>query len=143
MGDNMAIVGFNFTKMSAERKHVQEKGKIEIKNNVSIIDVQESKVSLGSPAQKVAEITFDFSALYEPKMGSIKFSGEVLYLGETKTIDTFVENWTKTKKLPAEAMAAVMNNILNKCNIQALILSQQVNLPPPIKLPRVEAKKEA
>ncbi|MBI2659815.1 hypothetical protein HYX07_01500 [Candidatus Woesearchaeota archaeon] len=40
------IVGFGFTKLSAE-KGQQSKGKIDINNNVSIKDIQEDSFSLG------------------------------------------------------------------------------------------------
>ena len=52
-----------------------------------------------------------------------------------------MKGWKKNKAIPKEAMTAVINTALTKCNIQALILSQQVNLPPPIPLPKVGAKK--
>jgi hypothetical protein len=35
-------------------------------------------------------------------------------------------------------MSAILNTVLTKCNIEALILSQEVNLPSPIPLPKVK-----
>ena len=35
-------------------------------------------------------------------------------------------------------MTTLLNALLAKCNVQALILSQDVNLPPPIPLPKVQ-----
>jgi hypothetical protein len=49
-----------------------------------------------------------------------------------------MDTWTKTKKLDKELMTLITNFILIKCNIKALELSQQVNLPPHIRLPLVE-----
>jgi len=48
----------------------------------------------------------------------------------------------KRIKVPKDIMSGVLNTVLTKCNIEALILSQKVNLPPPIPLPSVrqEAK---
>jgi hypothetical protein len=40
-------------------------------------------------------------------------------------------------------MENILNSILTKCNIQALILSQDVNLPSPIPLPKVRQEPEA
>jgi hypothetical protein len=37
-------------------------------------------------------------------------------------------------------MVPVLNSILAKCNIQAIILTREVNLPPPIPLPKVQFK---
>ena len=41
------------------------------------------------------------------------------------------------KKIAKDIMSRVLNAVLAKCNIEALILSQEVNLPPPIPLPKV------
>ena len=136
----MTIVGFNFIKMSAERKPGAVKGKIDIKNNVTITNVEESKLSIGSSSQKVARFEFDFTAFYEPKIGSIKFSGEILYLGDKDKIDSLIKGWQKDKKVEKDVLTGLINTVLNKCNIQALILSQQVNLPPPIPMPKVQAE---
>ena len=70
----------------------------------------------------------------------MEFEGEVLALVEN--VEEIIKNWKKDKKLPKEIMTSVMNSVLNKCNIQALILSQTVNLPPPIPLPKVQAEKK-
>lgn len=138
----MAIIGFNFTKISAERKEKTVKGKIDIKNNVAITNVEESKLSIGNESQKVAKFSFDFDAIYEPKIGSIKFTGEILNLGEAKKIDELIASWKKDKKLSPEITTNLINTILTKCNIQALILSQQINLPAPIPMPKVQAGKK-
>ena len=49
-----------------------------------------------------------------------------------------LDGWKKDKKLPKEIMTTILNSVLTKCNIQALILSEQINLPPPIPLPKLQ-----
>ncbi|MBW2995720.1 hypothetical protein KY332_00295 [Candidatus Woesearchaeota archaeon] len=134
----MAIVGFSFTNIKAERKPDSVKGKIDIKNNVVLSNVEESGIKMGSASQKVAKISFDFNVSYEPKLGSMKFSGDVLYLGEAAKIDGLVVAWKKDKSLSKEIAPGILNTVLNKCNIQAVIMSQQVNLPSPIPMPKVQ-----
>lgn len=137
------IVGFGFTKLSAE-KGEPSKGKIDINNNVSIKDVQEDSFSLGKDKQQdVLRFLFEFTSKYEPNVGSILFEGELLYMEEQKKAKEIIGNWKKDKKLPKEMMAGLLNTILTKCNVQALILSQQVNLPPPIPLPKVQMQQQA
>lgn len=132
------IVGFGFTKLSAEKVE-KAKGKIDINNNVSIKDIQEDNFSLGKDKQQnVLRFIFEFTSKYEPKIGSILFEGELLYLEEPKKAKEILSSWKKDKKLPNEIMAGLLNTILTKCNVQALILSQEVNLPPPIPLPKVQ-----
>ena len=73
------IVGFGFTKLSAE-KNETAKGKIDINNNVSIKDVQEDSFSLGKDNQNILKFIFEFTSKYEPSVGAILFEGELLYL---------------------------------------------------------------
>lgn len=137
------IVGFGFTKLSAEKGQAS-KGKIDINNNVSIKDVQEDSFSLGKDKQQnVLRFLFEFTSKYEPNIGNILFEGELLYMEEPKTAKEILSNWKKDKKLPKEMMAGLLNTILTRCNVQALILSQQVNLPPPIPLPKVQVQQQA
>ena len=53
--------------------------------------------------------------------------------------DEIVKGWKKNKQVPKETMTEVLNTILARCNVSALMLSRDVNLPPPIPLPKVEA----
>lgn len=134
----MAIVGVNFTKISVEKNELA-KGKININNNVSIKDVKEKDLIPGKNIdQKGLDFVFEFVSKYQPNLGEIKLNGSVLFVGSKKTVDDVMKSWKKDKKIPKEAMTAVLNTALTKCNIQALILSQQVNLPPPIPLPKVK-----
>ena len=134
----MTIVGFNFTKIEAEKKEMI-KGKININNNVNINQVEEKDLSLGNQKQKVLTFNFEFIAKYDPNIGSIKFTGEVLFMGDAKQTKEILDGWKKNKKLPKEVMPNILNTIMSKCNIQALILSEQINLPPPIPLPKLQA----
>jgi len=135
----MVIVGFNFNEIKAERKSAPS-GKVSIKNNVAIKDVAEQELSLGKAKQNSLKFTFEFTAKYEPDIGNIGLIGDVIYMEEEKKVKEILKSWKKDKKVPGDVMTNILNNVLTKCNIQALILSQEVNLPPPIQLPRVQPK---
>lgn len=137
----MTIVSFNFTKIEAEKKE-SGKGKININNNVAITDVGEKDLSLGNEKQKVLSFTFEFTSKYEPNIGQIKLVGDVLYMDDSKKVKHVLEDWKKDKKLPKDIMTGILNTILNRSNVQALILSQEVNLPPPILLPKVQVEQK-
>ena len=130
------IVGFGFTKLSAE-KNANSKGKIEINNNVTIKNIEESDIALGKDKQTAIKIIFNFLSKYSPDLGNISFEGEIIYMADSKKGKEIIASWKKDKKLPKDLMAPILNTILTKCNIKALILSQDVNLPPPIPLPKV------
>ncbi|MDP7115837.1 MAG: hypothetical protein QF632_00920 [Candidatus Woesearchaeota archaeon] len=132
----MTIVGFSFTKMIVERK-ASVKGKINIANNISIKEVKESQIALGKGKETAIKLTFDFSSKYNPNVGIINLIGEVLNIEDEKKTKDILKEWKKSKKLPQEIMTPILNHILNKCNIQSLILSKDLNLPPPIPMPRI------
>lgn len=137
------IVGFGFTKLSAEKKEAA-KGKIDINNNVTIKDIQEDSFSLGRDKQQnVLKFIFEFTSKYEPSVGTILFEGELLYMEEPKKAKEIIASWKNDKKIPKELMAGLLNTILTKCNVQALILSQEINLPPPIPMPKVQVQPQA
>ena len=53
-----------------------------------------------------------------------------------KKVKKAIDGWKKEKKVDKDIMTQVLNTALTRCNVQALILSQDLNLPPPIPLPR-------
>ncbi len=134
----MTIIGFNFTKINAERTK-QAQGKINIDNNISIKEVEKVDLSLGSNKQYGIKFTFAFTTHYEPKVAEMNLEGEIYYTDTDKKINEVIDSWKKKKKVEEEFMGEILNTILNKCNIQALILSQEIGVPAPIPLPKLEA----
>jgi hypothetical protein len=132
----MTIVGFNFTKISVE-KRAPVKGKISISNNVAIKDVEKIDLALGSSKQEGLRFVFTFTSKYEPDVGDIELTGEVLYLAEAKQAKEILDSWKKDKRVSNDIMSLILNTVLSRCNIEALIVSKDVNLPPPIPLPKV------
>ena len=130
------IVGFSFTKINAEKLSLI-KGKIDINNNVTIKNVEQADFSLGKKKQDALKFIFEFASKYEPSIGSISFEGEIIYVSEPKSTKEILDAWSKEKKIEKDLMASILNTILTKCNVQALILSQEINLPPPIPMPKV------
>ena len=135
----MAIVGFNFTRVSAERG-TPARGRIEVKNNVQIKEVEKTDFSFGAAKQAGLKIIFEFKSVYNPKIGEIALEGELLDIEDEKSVQEVLGEWKKKKKLPDNIMSMVINSILTKCNIEALIMSKELNLPPPIPMPKVVAK---
>ncbi|PIY60661.1 hypothetical protein COY95_00625, partial [Candidatus Woesearchaeota archaeon CG_4_10_14_0_8_um_filter_47_5] len=114
----MGIVGFEFTKIHGE-KSGPARGKISIKNNISFKDVEDINLSLGKNEQKGLKFIFSFITGYEPKIGSLEIEGFVLHLDEEKVVKETIEKWKKDKGIKKELSVYLINNILDKCNIQA------------------------
>ncbi len=136
----MAIVGFNFSKIQAAR-HNPVRGKINISNRVAIKDVEQADLSLGKDKQKGVKFIFNYVSKYEPKIGDIELEGDLLYLSDDKAVKGILDEWKKSKKIPESVMGSILNTILSKCNIQALVTSKDVNLPPSVPMPKVQINK--
>lgn len=132
------IIGFGFTKVLAEKKK-GIKGNINISNNVGIVGIEEVKLT-ADPKKTTIRTKFKFESKYEPDIGGIYIEGEVVSLLDKKVGEDLVKQWEKEKKLPAQFLASIINPILDRCNIQSLILCKDLNLPAPIPLPKVNVQ---
>lgn len=138
----MALVGFNFVKISGEKK-TEAKGKISVKNNVVLKKVQKSNLNFSLGNDQGIEVEFGFNSIYSPEIGAIEISGKILLLEPKDKADEIVKEWDKSKKLPPLLMQQVFSTILRKCNIQAINMSEDLGLPSPIRLPDVQLKTKA
>lgn len=132
----MTIVGFNFTKISAERKNAVV-GMVNINNSITLKDVAEAKLGLAGD-RGALRMTFAFTSDYTPELATLMMEGDVLMLLEVKQAQSVLDGWKKSKNLPREVAEPLMNHILDRCNIQALLLSKDLNLPSPVQLPKVQ-----
>jgi len=137
----MPIVGVNLDKILVEKTgDVTPETKVE--NHMSLKNITKQSVSFGSAKQELAKVNFEFSAKYEPKVGAINMEGHILYMDDKKAIDSIIKNWKDKKEPPKELASHFANVILTKCNVKTLLFSQEVNLPPNIRLPRVTAQEK-
>ena len=134
----MPIVGFNFEKIIIEKKNkITER--LNIKNDLVIVGLESEKLNL-SKSEDILKFNFKFSVNYEPKVGEILLEGNVLYMDEESKTKEILAGWKKDKKVPKDLAPKLLNTILAKCNIKALTLTQEVNLPPHIKLPILKSR---
>jgi len=132
----MPIVGFNFDRIGAKKDN-KIAGKLQIKNNVEIKEIEQEKLSISS-SEDVLKFKFEFKSTYEPGIGAIQINGHVIYMDEPKKVEEIQKFWKKNKGLEKDIAQPIINTILAKCNIKALELSQDVNLPPHIRLPLIK-----
>ena len=135
----MAIVGFSFTNIAAERKD-GPLGKMKVDNIAAIKKLEKVPLALGAGKENCLKLTFSFEAKYEPNIGIIKLEGYLLYMDSEGSMEELMGQWKKEKKLPKELMQGFLNNILSKCSVEAVLLSRELNLPPSIPTPRVTAQ---
>lgn len=137
----MTIIGFNFKEIKVNKKE-GVKGKVNIKNNVIISDIKEQDLNLGDKSQNALRFIFEFSSKYDPDMGEIILGGDLLFMDSADKAKKILEDWKKSRKLPKDVMTGILNTVLTKCNIEALVLSQKVGLPPPIPMPSIKQAEE-
>ena len=135
----MSIVGLQFSRMLIE-KHAPVKGKLQVNNNVALTNVEKADFSVGPEKQGAAKFHFEFTAKYEPKIADMTFTGFLTFVDKPQVITALIESWKNEKRVSKEVMTNVLNTILSRCNVEALILAREVNLPPPIPLPKVTVK---
>lgn len=135
----MTIIATNF--LSIEAKREPKVGKVSIKNNLRIADVVKMNMNFGKVKQEGIRFVYEYESVYSPDVGSIKIQGDVLYVESPEKCEELLKQW-KDKKLDPKVMAEIMNTALRKCSVKALNLSQDLNLPPAIKLPKAVAPKE-
>jgi len=135
----MPIVGFNLEKINVEKKE-PIKGQVKVKNNVSVKSVEGKELSLGNTTKQGLKFNFEFSIIYDPKIGNIFLQGSILYIEEEKKVKDILKNWKKDKKIPNDIMVELINTILMRCTVKTLAFAQEVNLPSHLPLPRVNQK---
>ncbi len=124
----MAVLGHSITSLNASRKSLVAK-KIDINSTPRIVDVKEKSMDipgLTGNKQPVLGINFEFETDYNPDIGSIKI----------------IKEWDKNKKLPQVVDVEVKNFLLRKCLLLGVSISQEMQLPPPLVIPFMRAKKE-
>ena len=135
----MTVMGFSFHKINVEKKK-SATGPIRISNNARIRDITQTDVNMGISDRKGLVFEFEFTSKYEPGVGSMIFDGSVIYLESEKKMKEILQLWKKNKRVSRDVMTPVLNNILSRCTIQALIISREMNMPPPIQLPKIRGE---
>lgn len=133
----MAIIGFNFTKIAAQ-KLSNKTGKVQVNNNIAIKNIEQSKFS-GDEKRSAVRVVFRYDGVYEPKIAHMQFEGDVLLMMEKKEAEELVKGWEE-KKAPVQSLSGAMNHVLERCTIEGVILARDMNLPSPVPLPKVNAK---
>ncbi len=133
----MGIVKINIHKVHADRNLNAKPGQVNINNNVSLLNVEE--MDFGVQGKRGLKFTFSFVCEYEPDLGKISVEGQVLFLEEEKRVKEIKAGWDKNKRVPMDIMEQVANAALHKGNIQAIKISEEVNLPSPLPLPKIKA----
>ena len=134
----MTVIGFNFSKISAVRNKAP-KGKISINRSCKPTSVEETTIGGG---QKALRYTFTFSVEYQPDIGSMEFEGTMVEIVPEDEHKAVIDGWSENEQLPPKSLERVMNQLLDRCHVEAILMSKELGIPPPIKLPSVSVKEK-
>jgi len=140
-GLKMTIVKININKVNAQRNLEAKGGQFNLKNNVALKNVEEMEFNV--PGKKGIKFSFAFNCNYQPDLGSIEVEGQVLYVDEEAKAQEVLDAWKNKGQVPSEVMVKIVNAALHKGNIQAIKISEDINLPSPLQLPKVKAPEAA
>src|SRR3989344_4911567 len=134
----MQIIGFTLNKISIERKEKQQ-GKLEIKQNINIDDISTDKINISD--KEIIQTSFTFSVNYSPDFARVELKGQIVLLPEKEELKDILKDWKK-KQISERFRIPLFNFIMSKCNIKALDLEDELNLPLHVPMPRISPKKE-
>ena len=129
----MKIIGFNFTKMSAERMKDSAEN-IKINTELDFPEIREAQSSLLKTKEELLEAKFNYRVNYDPDLAKVTISGVVLFSVDSKTAEEVLKQW-KNKTLPEDFRILLFNVIMKKAALKALTLCDELNLPVHIPLP--------
>jgi hypothetical protein len=140
----MKVLGFNFNKISAEKDKNFKLGIVS--TNIEFISVEKDSINMLKDSE-IIKMDFKFSIDYkESKDKKSKSQANILFEGnlilstnkdETKNLLDF---WKK-KQVPENMKMPLLNLILKKCSVKALVLEEELNLTHHIPMPKLSNKK--
>ncbi len=134
----MKIIGFNLTKVLSEKKENFPQ-KVEINQNIDIKNISQDSIPLTK--EPILKIDFTFLINYSDNFAKTEFEGILITIPENNELKEILKSW-KDKKISEEIRIPVFNFIMSKCNIKALSLADDLNLPYHIPMPRINPQKK-
>ena len=137
----MKVIGFNFTRMSAERLKDSAEN-IKINTEMEFPEIKRAKSQFFKAGKEdMIEVKFEYKVNYEPGLAKIAIHGTMFLSVEEKTSEEILKQWKK-KALPEDFRIFISNIVMKKATLKALNLCDELNLPIHIPMPvmRKESK---
>jgi hypothetical protein len=137
----MRIIGFNLTKIQIERKE-DLKGQLQVNQSIDIVNIEKHSLPITNSNDQALKINFSFSIAYSENSAKLEFEGFLIMLPEDLDPTKTLKEW-KDKQISDNLRTPLYNFIMNKCNIKALDLEDQLGLPSHLPMPRYTPQKES
>ena len=131
----MRVLGFNFTKISIEKLENSNE-KLNITTNVEFSSIEKAGSGPLELKEDVIVVGFTYFINYEPNFAKVEFKGNILLYMEPKQTKEMLKSW-KDKQISDDIRIFLFNVILNKANVKAIQLEDELNLPFHLPMPRL------
>jgi hypothetical protein len=132
----MKIIGFNFIKVSIERKEKIDVN-MNITQNIKIEELEKEKIPFSNDS--ALKFKFVFTVDYSNNNAKLEFVGNVIVICESNELKEFLNYW-KEKKIPENLQVPLFNFIMSKCNVKAISLEDELGLPLHFPTPKISEK---
>lgn len=132
----MSVIGIQFKSFEARREQGKVTPQIKVNSVPKITNVTERDLPMLQ--KKALAIDFDFITDYDPNIGQIKIAGEVFYVADDSK--KVAKSWKDKKEVPEEVRVKVLNHLFRACLVKIANLADDLQLPPPMAIPRVKPK---
>jgi hypothetical protein len=132
----MSVIGLRFRSFEAKREQGRITPQIKINSVPKITDVKETNIPMFD--KKALSVDFEFVTEYNPNIGNIKMSGELYFMA--KDNKEVMKSWKNKKEVPEDMRISVLNHLFRACLIKIANLADDLQLPPPMAIPRVKPK---
>ncbi len=131
----MPIIGTTLNAIEATKTKVLVEGEVKVNSTPRITGMRE--VDLDAVGKKAVAMEFTFGSSYEPGLANITVKGELLYVGPKQA--AVLKQWKDKETLPQDVSVEVLNHLFRRCLLKIANLADDLQLPPPLDLPRVQA----
>jgi hypothetical protein len=137
----MQVVGFNFTKIKAERN--QKFKPSSMNTNIEFINLEKEKLEALKDSD-VIKTSFLFGVNYgdekkKEKDALVSFEGHLLLSVNKEESKELLKSWKK-KQLPDSYKLPLINLVLRRCSTKAIQIEEDLNLPFHIPIPKVRSQ---
>ena len=134
----MGILSFRLTNLEGSVGEVST-GELKISSSLpKIKNIVERELGIAGNTTKVLAIEFEYKTKYEPTKAKINLGGELLYTDKNQK--EILTKWEKEKKIDEKVSLYIVNYIFRKCMIQSVKIADDLQLPPPLKMPELVKK---
>jgi len=118
--------------MIERKENIQ--GQLKINQNIDIKDIKKENIPISK--DEAIKIYFNFKIDYSEESAKLNFEGNILALPDKNESEQILSSW-EDKKLPDGIRIGLFNFLMNKCNIKALNLEDDMGLPYHIPMPKI------